>query len=390
MSNQFHTPLLSNDLSFISDRFFQSHSHNLPSWLLLLLVGVLSCTLPNVARAQSAPLTNPATIAAQEQLRQQERERVQRQQQEVRPDVRLTTPFTSTTDAQESEDNEILPSDEIPCFNIRSISLIGEASERFQWLLNHVDHTANGTEDIAIGRCLGAHGINVLLHRLQAALTQQGWVTTRVLMKPQELTTGDLQISLLPGRLGQIRLVPDAQGKIPEHVNLNMAFPLQSGDILNLYELEQGLENLRRVPGQKISLDNNTYLYSDSSEFYENSHIDIEQLANTLSISLKDSTNVLYRRYGISLAPPDVGCNNDYLVFRWANTVGSAEGALGSAFATEKKFRKLPNGSLEIHITTREWYYSSSVGLIGIGTDGHASGTEPRHVDKVLIFSPIN
>jgi hypothetical protein len=144
------------------------------------------------------------------------------------------------------------------------------------------------------------------------------------------------------------------------------------------------------LPGQKISLDNNTYLYSDSSEFYENSHIDIEQLANTLSISLKDSTNVLYRRYGISLAPPDVGCNNDYLVFRWANTVGSAEGALGSAFATEKKFRKLPNGSLEIHITTREWYYSSSVGLIGIGTDGHASGTEPRHVDKVLIFSPIN
>ena len=143
------------------------------------------------------------------------------------------------------------------------------------------------------------------------------------------------------------------------------------------------------LPGQKILPDNNTYLYSDSSEFYENSHIDIEQLANTLTISLKDSKNVLYRRYGISLAPPDVGCNNDYLVFRWANTVGSAEGALGSAFATEKKFRKLPNGSLEIHITTREWYYSSSVGLIGIGTDGHASGIEPRHIDKVLIFSPV-
>jgi hypothetical protein len=71
-----------------------------------------------------------------------------------------------------------------------------------------------------------------------------------------------------------------------------------------------------------------------------------------------------------------------------ANTVGSAEGALGSAFATEKKFRKLPDGSLEIHITIREWYYSSLVGLIGIGADGHASGIEPRRIDKVLIFSP--
>jgi len=92
------------------------------------------------------------------------------------------------------------------------------------------------------------------------------------------------------------------------------------------------------LPGQKISLDNNTYLYSDSSEFYENSHIDIEQLANSLTISLKDSKNVIYRRYGISLAPPDIGCNKDYLVIRLANAVGSAEGALGSAFATEKKF----------------------------------------------------
>jgi hypothetical protein len=48
--------------------------------------------------------------------------------------------------------------------------------------------------------------------------------------------------------VGQIRLVPNYQGKIPEHVNLSSAFPSQSGDILNLYELEHGLENLRRVP----------------------------------------------------------------------------------------------------------------------------------------------
>ena len=89
MSNKFHKLLSSNDPSCISDRFFQSHSLNLRSWLLLLLVGISCCVLPSVTRAQSAPLTNPAARAVQEQLRQQERERVQRQQQEVRPDVRL-------------------------------------------------------------------------------------------------------------------------------------------------------------------------------------------------------------------------------------------------------------------------------------------------------------
>jgi hypothetical protein len=190
---------------------------------------------------------------------------------------------------------------------------------------------------------------------------------------------------------------PDISGKYKGNENLITQFDFRNspfGKKSITYESHNEIPFVSIVkiknalPGQKISLDNNTYLYSDSSEFYENSHIDIEQLANTLTISLKDSKNVLYKRYGISLAPPDIGCNKDYLVIRWANTVGSAEGALGSAFATEKKIRKLPNGSLEIHITTREWYYSSSVGLIGIGADGHASGIEPRRVGKVLIFLP--
>ena len=248
MSNKFQIGLLKNDLSFISDRLVLSDRTSLYRWKILYLVGVVSCLLSSFTLAQSTPLTNPAAIVAQEQLRQQERERVQRQQQELRPDVRLTAPITSTIDLEEREDNEILPLDEIPCFNIRKISLIGEASERFQWLLFHVDRTVNGTEDVAINRCLGTHGINTLLHRLQTALTQQGWVTTRVLVQPQELTNGDLQISLLPGRVGQIRFAPVAQGKIPEHVNLSTAFPLSSGDILNLHDIEQGLENLRRVP----------------------------------------------------------------------------------------------------------------------------------------------
>jgi hypothetical protein len=192
---------------------------------------------------------------------------------------------------------------------------------------------------------------------------------------------------------------PDISGKYKGNENLITQFDFRNSRLdkkSNTYESHNEIPFISSIkiknvlPGQKISPDNNTYLYSDSSEFYKNSHINIEQPDNSLTISLKDSKNVLYRRYGISLAPPDVGCNKDYLVFRWANTVGSAEGALGSAFATEKKFRKLPNGSLEIHITTREWYYSSSVGLIGISTDGHASGIEPRHVDKVLVFSPVN
>ncbi len=104
MPKKFQPTLSSSDRSCISDRFFQSNSLTLPSWLLLLLVGIFSCVLPSVPRAQNAPLTNPAAIAAQEQLRQQERERIQRQQQEVRPDVRLSTSIASSIDTQEGKD----------------------------------------------------------------------------------------------------------------------------------------------------------------------------------------------------------------------------------------------------------------------------------------------
>lgn len=204
--------------------------------------------LPALTLAQSSSLTNPADIAAQEQLRQQERERALRQQQETRPDVRLPSPITVPSGVATVEADEILPTEETPCFTITSVRLVGDQSERFQWLLDHAELSLSGNEDKVIGRCLGTRGINAVLHRLQAALTQQGWVTSRVLVEPQDLASGNLQLTFLPGRVGQLRLSPDAQGKIPDRANITSAFPIQSGDILNLRALEQGLENLRRVP----------------------------------------------------------------------------------------------------------------------------------------------
>lgn len=202
---------------------------------------------PALTLAQTSP-TNPADIAAQEQLRQLERERVQRQQQETRPDVRLSAPTVLPEGAPYAELDEFFPTDETPCFTIRSLHLIGDESSRFQWLLEHADQTKNGIADKAIGRCLGTRSINIILHRLQAALTQRGWVTTRVLVEPQDLAGGQLHLNLLSGRVGQIRLSPNTQGEIPKRANLHTAFPIRAGDLLNLRDLEQGLENLRRIP----------------------------------------------------------------------------------------------------------------------------------------------
>ena len=246
MSTYYQSLVVSDKSSFAFNRSVLSLQLASYRWRICLLIFFLSALQSTATLAQTAP-SNSADIAAQEQLRQQERERIQRQQQEIRPDVRLSAPAVLPEGVPSAELDEFLPTDETPCFTIHSLHLVGDESARFQWLLEHADQTQSGQEDKVIGRCLGTHSINIILHRLQAALTQRGWITTRVLVEPQDLASGQLHLNLLPGRVGQIRLSPNAQGELPKHANLGTAFPIRPGDLLNLRDLEQGLENLRRI-----------------------------------------------------------------------------------------------------------------------------------------------
>ncbi|WP_223497213.1 ShlB/FhaC/HecB family hemolysin secretion/activation protein [Stenotrophomonas indicatrix] len=169
---------------------------------------------------------------AQELLRQQERERVLREQQESRPDVRLEN--------SQGEQGERLPTQEQPCVRIDRIVLDGEGAKDFQWALA----AADPREDPASGRCLGTEGINVVMKRVQNAIIARGYVTTRVLSAPQDLNTGTLTLSVVPGRFREA-VFTEADGRHPAIAN---ALPIRSGGLLNLRDIEQGLENLQRVP----------------------------------------------------------------------------------------------------------------------------------------------
>jgi hemolysin activation/secretion protein len=169
--------------------------------------------------------------ANQELLRQQERERVLRQQQEASPSVQMESPV---------KESGQLPVNETPCNQIRVLSLQGDDQNRFLWALS----AANTADDPALGRCLGAKGIATVIDRIQNAILQRGFITTRVLAAPQDLNSGTLVLTLLPGRIRQIRF---AEGTDTRATAWN-AMPAQAGDLLNLRDLEQGLENFKRVP----------------------------------------------------------------------------------------------------------------------------------------------
>ncbi len=167
------------------------------------------------------------SIDAREQLRQQERERALQLQNTPQVDEHLLPPAGSPSD---------YPADESPCFVIDSLRLTGDSAAGFQWAL---DAAAGAT-----GRCLGGRGIVTAVNQIQNAILAEGYVTTRVVAQEQDLTRGVLVLTLLPGRIGDIRF----DEPVSWRGRLWNAIPASSGALLNLRDIEQGLENFKRVP----------------------------------------------------------------------------------------------------------------------------------------------
>ncbi|WP_088509582.1 ShlB/FhaC/HecB family hemolysin secretion/activation protein [Burkholderia ubonensis] len=99
------------------------------------------------------------------------------------------------------------------------------------------------------GQCVGKQGLDVLVKALSQDILSRGYITTRVLLPEQDLSSGALKVSLIPG---VIRRVHFADEKL--RGTWTTAFPTRDGELLNLRDLEQGLEQMKRVSSQDVSM----------------------------------------------------------------------------------------------------------------------------------------
>jgi hemolysin activation/secretion protein len=208
-----------------------------------LVISALVAALP--AHAQSAASTPPDPSA--ELRRQDERTQALRQREEA--SVEVKSPVVSVDTSQ-------LPNSEAPCFRIEQLqinradqSAVPAAAELtnpqgadFAWLPGALSGPQG--DDSPIGKCLGAKGIALVLKRAQDGLLQRGLVTSRVLAQEQSLASGTLTLTLVPGYINTIRF----KDGVRPGVRLGNTIPMHGGDLLNLRDVEQGLENLKRVP----------------------------------------------------------------------------------------------------------------------------------------------
>jgi len=178
----------------------------------------------------------PSLDSQQLQL-QKQRETDLRRGFEPRPEGPLPEPVVTTPLR--------LTFDEQGCAPIRSLRLTGRFSEDFGWL---IPAAAGRTgDDSPVGHCLGPTAISQLRKRLLGALVARGYVTSRVDIGVPLASdpSRELVLTLLPGLVNRIRL--DA-GSAESRRSVAAAIPATPGQPLRLRDLEQGLENLKRIP----------------------------------------------------------------------------------------------------------------------------------------------
>lgn len=200
-------------------------------WLLFGLA-LFSATIRVVQGKTFSPEQNSARQFQQQE--QQQRARDEALMPKV-PDIRLS---------EESLPSSRIPFvDEKPCFIVSSITLNGQDKLPHWVPLSRLANQASG-------HCLGIRGINLLIETLQNRLISHGWVTTRVLAPSQDLSRGELRLQIVPGIVRDITLTENASS----YSNLYTALPARTGKLLDLRAIEQGLENLQRLPTVNTSM----------------------------------------------------------------------------------------------------------------------------------------
>lgn len=184
--------------------------------LIKILFIFLSATHFNIQYIYAAPLTKPIeehTIGAeQEQLQRDRRVFEERNQRKEQKDVLLQS--------GNSKDGEDFPK-ETPAFFIKKITIVNDDLSAFKWLQKEADRYSQ--------RELGQKGLALLSKKLGNLLIDRGYITTKVFIPEQDISTGDLQIQIIRGYIGDIRFEAPVK-----HADWKSAFPVRPGDLLNL------------------------------------------------------------------------------------------------------------------------------------------------------------
>lgn len=183
-----------------------------------------------ISAAQAAPLS-PADRDA---VRQQQ-EQLLRQSQQQRDELERSTPLPRQ-DVRTPDGNA-----QGPCFTIHTITLSGVtliSAKAQQKLISPW-----------LNQCLDMAKITQLTTAISDWYISRGYITSRAFLTEQDLSQGELRLVVMEGKLSHIRL----DGESPRM--LKMVFPGLEGKVLNLRDIEQGMEQINRLRSNPVQIE---------------------------------------------------------------------------------------------------------------------------------------
>ena len=196
--------------------------------LVLLSLGVYSLSMPLMVQA-----ADPVIPMTQQEQLQQDRD-TQRER-----NLRLDAERVGTVVSEPALID--VPSDKNgTSFYIKQIQLDGVPKE-----LSFLNKIARKHEQ----KHVTVSDITNIRNAFQRKLLDKGFVTSQVYIPEQNLNAGTLQFMVMPGRVEDIRYSDSSA-----HGPWRTAFPVRPGDILNIRDVEQGLEQMKRVSSQSVTM----------------------------------------------------------------------------------------------------------------------------------------
>lgn len=130
------------------------------------------------------------------------------------------------------------------CFPIAEIRLKGASSLS--------DRERDALISPFLGQCIGVAQLNEILKVITDSYLEKGLVTTRAYLPQQDLSSGVLEVLVVEGKLESLE---GDTGSGLSNRELYMAFPGQEGQLLNLREIEQLLDQLNRLPSNQTQME---------------------------------------------------------------------------------------------------------------------------------------
>ena len=196
--------------------------------LVLLSLGVYGLSMPLMVQA-----ADPVIPMTQQEQLQQDRD-TQRER-----NLRLDAERVGTVVSEPALID--VPSDKNGTFfYIKQIQLDGVPKE-----LSFLSKIARKHEQ----KHVTVSDITNIRNAFQRKLLDKGYVTSQVYIPEQNLNAGTLQFMVMPGRVEDIRYSASSA-----HGPWRTAFSVRPGDILNIRDVEQGLEQMKRVSSQSVTM----------------------------------------------------------------------------------------------------------------------------------------